>query len=365
MAGPPQMTDMIEARFAAISGHAPAGTGAGHGRVNLIGEHTDYNEGFVMPCILHHGTRIAVSLRDDTLVHGHSDAFGADRVPLDAVPAGHWLTYVAGAVAMAGEAGAPRCGLNLLVESSLPSGAGVSSSAALGVALLKALFAAHDMDCPPAPDLARLAQRIEHEFIGLKCGIMDHMVCAVGAPTAAMQLDCRDLSYQLTALPPDHVFLVIHSGSGRKLSEGLYNQRVAECAEAAADIGVASLRDATLSDLTSLGDTVAARRARHVISENDRVVAAGKALGGGDIAAFGRLMNDSHASLANDYEVSSDRLDRLVAVARGSGALGARLTGAGFGGCVVVLARAARADAILQAILADCDGAWLVDRIGF
>lgn len=358
------MADTIEARFAAIFDGAPEGTGTGHGRVNLIGEHTDYNDGFVMPCILHHGTRIAVSFRDDTLLHGHSDAFGVDRAPLDAVPAGHWLTYVAGAVAMAAQAGAPRRGLNLLVESTLPSGAGVSSSAALGVAVLKALFAAHGMDCPPAPDLARLAQRIEHEFIGLKCGIMDHMVCAVGAPAAAMQLDCRDLGYHLTALPPGHVFLVIHSGSGRKLSEGLYNQRVAECAAAAADIGVASLRDASLTDLVSCGDTVAVRRARHVISENDRVIAASKALAAGDVARFGHLMNDSHASLMTDYEVSSDRLDSLVSAARRSGALGARLTGAGFGGCVVVLARAARADAILEAILADCDGAWLVDRIG-
>ena len=364
MAGPPQMADTIEARFTAAFGHAPAGVGTGHGRVNLIGEHTDYNDGFVMPCILHHGTQVAISPRADDLLAGHSDAFGADRVSCDAVPAGHWLTYVAGAAAMAAEAGAPLAGVNVMVESTVPAGAGVSSSAALGVALLQALFSAHGMPCPPPPDIARFAQRIEHEFIGLKCGIMDHMVCAVGAPAAAMQLDCRDLGYQLTAVPPDHAFLVIHSGSDRKLSEGLYNQRVAECAAAAAEIGVDSLRDATLSDLGPSGDTVAARRARHVISENDRVVAAGMALANRDMAGFGSLMNDSHASLAADYEVSSDRLDRLVTAARAAGALGARLTGAGFGGCVVVLVDADRADAILGSVLAACEGAWLVDRIG-
>ena len=358
------MAETIEARFAATFGVAPRGTGVGHGRVNLIGEHTDYNDGFVMPCILHHGIDVAVSLRDDDLLHGHSAGFGEASLPLDLVPAGHWLTYLAGAVAMVGEAGASRSGVDLLVESSLPAGAGVSSSAALGVALLQALFAAHGMNCPPPPDLARLAQRIEHEFIGLKCGIMDHMVCAVGAPAAAMQLDCRDLRYQLTALPPGYTVLVVHSGSGRKLSEGLYNQRVAECAAAAAEISVTSLRDATLADLAPLGDGVAARRARHVISENDRVIAASKALAAGDVAGFGRLMNDSHASLMTDYEVSSDRLDRVVGVAREVGALGARLTGAGFGGCVVILAEAARADAILGSVLSGCDGAWLVDRIG-
>ena len=364
MAGFPLMAEAIETRFAATFGTPPMGTGAGQGRVNLIGEHTDYNDGFVLPCILHHGTRVALSLREDDRLQGHSDGFGVAGLPLDAVPAGHWLTYVAGAVAMAGEAGAPLAGINVMVESTVPAGAGVSSSAALGVALLRALFSAHGMSCPPPPHLARLAQRIEHEFIGLKCGIMDHMVCAVGAPAAAMRLDCRDLGYELTSLPPGHAFLVIHSGSGRKLSEGVYNQRVAECAAAAAEIGVDSLRDASLSDLAPLEDAVAARRARHVISENDRVLAASSALAAGDVAGFGKLMNESHDSLMTDYEVSSDRLDRLVTVARRAGALGARLTGAGFGGCVVMLVEADRADAILKAVLTGCDGAWLVDRIG-
>lgn len=357
------MAETIETRFAATFGTRPEGAGVGHGRVNLIGEHTDYNDGFVLPCILHHSTIVALSLRKDNLLQGHSDGFGVAAISLDAVPAGHWLTYVAGAVAMAGEAGAAPTGINVMVESTVPAGAGVSSSAALGVALLRALFAAHGMPCPPPAELARLAQRIEHEFIGLKCGIMDHMVCAVGAPAAAMRLDCRELSYELTSLPPDYAFLVMHSGSGRKLSEGLYNQRVAECDTAAAEIGVASLRDAALSDLDLLDDAVAVQRARHVISENDRVLAACAALVDGDAAGFGRLMNDSHESLMNDYEVSSDRLDRLVATAREAGALGARLTGAGFGGCVVVLVEVGRADAVLEAVLTDCEGAWLVDRI--
>ena len=357
------MAEDIGAIFASAFGEAPAATGTGHGRVNLIGEHTDYNDGFVMPCILSHATHVALVPRDDDAIHGHSTGFGAASARLSDVDPHGWLAYVAGAIEMAVEAGAPRRGVDVAVDSTVPAGAGVSSSAALGVALLRALFGAHDIDPPSAPIIARLAQRIEHESIGLKCGIMDHMVSAVGAPATALQIDCRDLAYHGRALPAGYGFLVVHSGSGRKLSEGMYNRRVEECEAACAALGVGSLREATLADLDGCEDGVAMRRARHVIAENMRVEAAAAALEVADMELFGRLMNESHRSLAHNYEVSSEALDELVDTACASGALGARLTGAGFGGCVVCLVETGMAADVLASMKQGRPDAWLVDLI--
>ena len=357
------MAEDIRSIYEAEFGTVPAATGIGHGRVNLIGEHTDYNDGYVMPCILSHATHVALSLRSDDLIHGHSTDFGTAAVHRQDVEAGHWFAYVAGAIDMVSQAGASPRGIDLVVDSTVPAGAGVSSSAALGVALLRALFEAHNIAPPAAPVIARLAQRIEHEFIGLQCGIMDHMVSAVGAPATALQIDCRDLSCRGHCVPPGYGFLVVHSGSGRKLSEGMYNRRVEECAEACAALGVTSLRDAVLADLERCTKDIPVRRARHVIGENLRVEAAVAALGSADMTMFGRLMNDSHRSLAVDYEVSSDALDTLVETACGAGALGARLTGAGFGGCVVCLVETSRAEDVFAAMKDRHPDAWLVDLI--
>ena len=357
------MIEDIDAIFVSAFGSPPQATATGHGRVNLIGEHTDYNDGLVMPCILSHATHVGLSLRDDEDIEGHSTGFGTASASLSTVEAGHWLAYVAGAISMVAEAGAPRSGVNVAVASSVPAGAGVSSSAALGVALLRALFAAHGLEAPKAPVLARLAQRIEHEFIGLKCGIMDHMVSAVGAPATALLIDCHSLAYRGCALPAGYGFLVVHSGSGRKLSEGMYNRRVEECAAACKALGVTSLRDANLLDLDGCGGGIPLRRARHVIGENVRVEAAAAALKAADMQLFGRLMNESHHSLAEDYEVSSAALDELVEVACASGALGARLTGAGFGGCVVCLVETGAANDILAAMQSRRPDSWLVDLI--
>ena len=357
------MAEDVVSIFESAFGSSPQATATGHGRVNLIGEHTDYNDGLVMPCILSHATHVGLSLRDDEEIKGHSTGFGAASASLSMVEAGHWLAYVAGAIEMVAEAGAPRIGVNVAVASTVPAGAGVSSSAALGVALVRVLFGAHGLEAPEAPVLARMAQRIEHEFIGLKCGIMDHMVSAVGAPATALQIDCRNLAYSGRALPAGYGFLVVHSGSGRKLSEGMYNRRVEECAVAREALRVASLRDATVADLDKCGDDIALRRARHVIAENGRVEDAAVALEAGNMELFGRLMNESHRSLAEDYEVSSQVLDELVEAACASGALGARLTGAGFGGCVVCLVETGTAYDILAAMQRRCPDSWLVDLI--
>lgn len=358
-AGMPPISDA----FAGVYKTAPNGVGTGYGRVNIIGEHTDYNDGFVMPCILNHRTDVAVSIRTDRQLRGESTSFGQASMQMDAVPPGHWLAYVAGAIAVTAELGVPQTGIDLLVDSSVPDGAGVSSSAAFGVALVRALCTAHNIPLPVPAVVARLAQQIEHDFIGLQCGIMDHMVSATGSAASAMHLDCRDLSYDLYALPAGYAFLVIHSGSGRKLSEGIYNDRVAECKAAAAALGVSTLRDADQTQIDLVPDATARRRARHVIAENDRVAAAARALANGEMTVLGALMNASHESLAGDYEVSSDVLDRLVAATRTAGALGARLTGAGFGGCIVCLVAVDRADDVIAAAQQAVPAAWLLDRI--
>lgn len=363
MTGGAQPDNAVETRFAKRFGTPPQAVASGHGRVNLIGEHTDYNEGFVLPCILSRRTTVAVSLRDDDDLEGESAQFGSASAQLGAVPAGHWLAYVEGAITILAENGVPQTGVSVAVDSDVPAGAGVSSSAALGVALLKALAAAHGIDRPQPAVLARMAQRIEHEFIGLQCGIMDHMVSAVGAPASAMRLDCRDLTYSLHPLMAGVEVLVVHSGSGRKLSEGQYNERVAECRAACEALGVASLRDVNASDLVRLPDGITRRRARHVVHENDRVLAAISALSGGKADAFGALMVESHQSLASDYEVSSPVLDSLVEACCAAGALGARLTGAGFGGCIVCLVRSGDADTVLAAAMEAVPEARLIDRI--
>lgn len=357
------MDEGLRTRFAAHFGGVPDGTGTGFGRVNIIGDHTDYNDGFVMPCILNHRTEVAIRVRPDRLLNGFSGAFGQAEMQMDAVPKGHWLAYAAGALAVTADIGVPQAGIDLLVESTVPEGAGVSSSAAFGVALVRALCAAFSIPAPPAQTVARLAQKIENSFIGLQCGIMDHMVSATGEARSAMHLDCRDLSYRLHSLPAGHVFLVIHSGSGRKLSEGIYNERVAECRAAAAAMGVASLRDADTAQIADIDDRLVRRRAQHVLSENDRVNAAAQALVSGDVGTLGTLITASHKSLATDYEVSAAPLDILVKATLSAGALGSRLTGAGFGGCIVCLAPADLADDIVAAAQQAVPGSWLLDSI--
>ena len=357
------MDDGLRTRFAAHFGGVPDGTGTGFGRVNIIGDHTDYNDGFVMPCILSHRTEVAIRARPDRLLNGLSGAFGQAEAEMDAATKGHWLAYAAGALAVTAEIGVPQVGIDLLVDSTVPEGAGVSSSAALGVALVRGLCAAFSIPAPPAQTVARLAQRIENDFIGLQCGIMDHMVSATGKARSAMHLDCRDLSYSLHSLPAGHVFLVIHSGSGRKLSEGIYNERVAECRAAAEAMGVASLRDAGAAQIADIDDKLVRQRAQHVLSENDRVNAAARALASADVVTLGALITASHQSLATDYDVSSAPLDMLVKTTLSAGALGSRLTGAGFGGCIVCLAAADLADDIVAAAQEAVPGSWLLDSI--
>jgi len=331
------------------------------GRVNLIGEHTDYNLGFVMPVAIGLETWIAAVERPDrrveltSLAHGDTRTFELDRLP---PPGGSWIDYVAGTAWSLMEAGVALRGLTGVVETTIPIGAGLSSSAALELAAAWALSS--QLPPPLAPlALARAAQRAENEYVGVNSGLMDQFAATFGARGAALLLDCRSLEQRAIALPAGFVLVAVDSRSPHRLGASQYNARRAQCEAAVAALAVRhptvrSLRDvdrALLGDLAELVDETTVRRVRHVVEENDRVVAAAAALEVGRVAEVGRLMAESHASLRDLYEVSSVELDALVAIAESvEGVTGARMTGAGFGGCTVNLVSAGAVDRLRAAI---------------
>lgn len=351
---------MTKPPFEEAFGCAPQAAATAHGRVNLIGEHTDYCGGLVMPTLINQKLMVQIALRDDDQIHGTSSAFGDAKAAMDEVADGSWLCFVKGAICLMNEKGAGITGVNILTESDIPAGGGVSSSAAFEIALLRSLSDLTSISLE-AKDMALMGQRIEHEFIGTKCGIMDQMAVACASLGEALSLDCQSLETEIISIPEDIAFAVIHSGSSRKLSDSLYNTRLDETTRSAAMIGVEKLSDAKLSDLEQLSDALLKKRSHHVISENERVRQAKKALRDNDALRLGALMTQSHISLRDDYEVSSDALDHLVGLAIAQGAFGARLTGAGFGGCVVACLPTDSADDIIDAILAEAPDAWLVD----
>ena len=321
------------------------------GRVNLIGEHTDYNEGFVLPIAIDLAISIAFVPTDDRRVtltlhdDGHTVGFDVDH---PGPPTRGWEDYVAGTAWAMSEAGLPVRGFRGLLASDLPQNAGLSSSAALELASALALSGG---DEPPVDrlTLARIAQRAENEYVGVRSGLMDQFASANGVDGSALLLDCRSLECRAIPLVLDDVALVAtHSGSQRRLEASAYNERRAQCdaavtAIARAHPAVRSLRDVTLAMLEEVDDglePVLVRRARHVIEENGRVLEAADAFEAADHASVGRLFGESHASLRELYEVSSPELDALVEIADAvPGVFGSRLTGAGFGGCTVTLVR--------------------------
>jgi galactokinase len=334
--------------------HAP-------GRVNLIGEHTDYNGGFVLPAAIDMGISIAFIPTDDrhvelTLV----DTGERGAVDLDAVePAsGRWIDYVAGTAWAMAEAGLATTGFRGVLASDLPAASGLSSSAALELASAWALSAGER----PATDtmsLARLAQRAENLHVGVACGLMDQFAVAFGEAGHALLLDCRSLDHRAVPLPAGTRLVICHSGAPRSLATSAYNARRAECDRAVEtlrgiDPGIRELRDVT-PELLAAGrhrlDDVAYRRARHVMTEDARVLVTVDALASGDLPAVGAAFEASHRSLRDDFEVSSDALDALVEIAATvPGVIGARLTGAGFGGCTVDLVHADAVDRLREAI---------------
>jgi galactokinase len=332
------------------------------GRVNLIGEHTDYNDGFVLPAAIDHEMRIAYVPTADGRVRLTSSQTNdtADFDARDPGPReGGWRDYVAGtAWAMVG-AGLSTSGFRGLLDSTVPVGAGLSSSAALELASAWALSGA---DAPAADPLtlARIAQRAENDYVGMRCGLMDQFAAAAGVADAAVLLDCRTLEHRSVPIPAGLVLVVAHTGVPRSLTGSAYNERRMQCEAAVAalarhDPGVRALRDVTPDLLERYAeelDRVVLRRARHVVEENARVLAAERALGAGDLDEVGRLFAASHASLRDLYEVSVPELDTLVDLAVGvPGVVASRMTGAGFGGCTVSLVHAEAVERLERHIL--------------
>ncbi|RZU32081.1 galactokinase [Blastococcus saxobsidens] len=334
------------------------------GRVNLIGEHTDYNDGFVLPAALDRGTVVLARRRPDRRLRTTALRMDAtDERPLaDLRPheGPEWSRYVAGTAAVLLADGHDVPGADLLVDSDLPIGAGLSSSASLELGVLVALLALAGEVLPPE-QLARLGQRVENDVVGVRSGVMDQLAVACGAAGHAVLVDCRSLRTERVPVPDGVRILVLDSAVPRTLAGSAYNRRRAECEEALTRLrpvrpGLAALRDVTpdlLAEHAHLLGEVPLRRARHVVEENERVLRSVSALARCDVAEFGELMNRSHASLRDDYEVSVAELDTLVDLAVATpGILGARLTGAGFGGCAVALVRADDAAAAAASITA-------------
>jgi len=347
------------ALLAAHSGYDAYHVAFAPGRVNLIGEYTDFNHGFVLPCALAVGTAVAIHPRDD----GRIIAVSADRDTLhhddfvlndhlSPAPAGTWSNYLRGVAAAMMRAGYRLPGASLAIVGNVPQGAGLSSSASLSVAVARALLSISHPNTADAATLAAWAQWSEHHFAGCRCGIMDPMAAAAAESGAAMLLDCRSLEHRAITLPKTMAVLIAHSGVHRQLVDGEYNRRREQCEAVVAASGVAALRDLDAESLEALRSKISPtefRRARHVVSENVRVLAAVRALEQGDLQTLGRLLYASHESLRDDFEVTVPAVNAVVDCLEGSirhhadGRGGARMTGGGFGGCVVAVMDAANA----------------------
>lgn len=340
--------ELVARKFRAKFGVEPVAVASAPGRVNLVGEHTDYNEGFALPMAINRRLSVAVSERDDARVVAYAESFGEQR-ELDVVgPAGsgsrQWSDYVAAVFrALAAERALP--GMNVYVGTGVPIGAGVSSSAALEIALARAVAEAIGSAWDPL-HMARVAQRAENEFVGVNCGIMDQLTAATAREGVALLLDCRTLDAAHVDFPDDAAVVVMDTGVRRSLSTSDYNARRSVCEYVVKRVrslapNVRALRDvnrALLDTARVLLDATAFRRARHVVDENARPAALAAALRRGDYDGAGAVLDESHTSLRELYEVSSPHLDIICEEARAHPACyGARMTGAGFGGCAIAL----------------------------
>ena len=322
---------------------------AAPGRVNLIGEHTDYAEGFVMPAAIDFATLAAISTRDDGDVVIYAENFREERrYPANRLPAkasGHWSDYPLGVMAILAGEGYTIPPLSLTLWGDVPLGSGLSSSAAVEVATATAVTALLGANIP-GPKLARLCQRAENEFVGANCGIMDQFISANGAADNALLLDCRDLSYRLAPIPANMALVIANTMVKHSVAGDGYTTRRAEVEEACRILAthrpeIKFLRDATVADLETWGHEIppdALKRARHVITENQRTLEAADALLSHDLFTLGKLMHEAHLSYSKDFEGSCVEADVMVALAQDlPGLIGARLTGGGFGGCTINL----------------------------
>jgi len=335
--------ESIEAEFSRRFGGEPEVVVRAPGRVNLIGEHTDYNQGFVLPMAIDRFVNMVVRARvDERVILRSSDLNDEGSFSLGGLgdPSREWIDYVRGVAWALKETGKSLSGFEGVVSGNVPVGAGLSSSAAIELAAARAFASFSGFFWDPV-EIARASQRAENRWMGVNCGIMDQLISACGQPAHAILIDCRSLDLRPVPLPGDVAVVVLDTTSRRQLVGSEYNDRRAQCAQAAAACGASSLRDVNETLLSASRDAmgeVAFRRARHVLSENERTLRAAEAMRAGEVTVLGRLMNESHESLRDDFEVSTRALDVMVQSARSApGCLGARLTGAGFGGCVVAL----------------------------
>lgn len=365
--------DGLESLRARVAELEPEGSGPidvevvrSPGRVNLIGEYTDVNEGFVLPAAIDREIRIAFSRStDDRVVLHRADTGESAEFELRALPrAVHgWVDYAVGTAWALSEAGLSLGGFRGVIETTLPVGAGLSSSASIELAVARALLGRGAAIDPM--DLARICQRAENEFVGVQSGLMDQFAVACGRSGSALLLDCRSRAWRSVPLPLDEVALVVcDTGSPRELAKSEYNVRRRQCEAAVAalqreDSAIRSLRDVSPDELAAAEaagvlDGVVARRARHVVSENARVLATSEALEAGDLASVAEAFARSHASLRDEFEVSSPALDAMVDIAVSTpGVLAARMTGAGFGGCTINLVRPDAVDRLAAAVERD------------
>ncbi len=332
---------------------------AAPGRVNLIGEHTDYNDGFVLPCAIDRSTVVAAAPARDGMVEALAtdvndrDAFAL--APPIARDSRRWTNYVRGVAAKLMEAGHGLSGARLAIAGDVPQGAGLSSSASVEMSVGLALASLSGVAVPPA-ELARIGQRAEHDYVGVACGIMDQLVSVAAEAGHALLIDCRSLDTRHVRMPADMAVLIVHSGIRHSNADSGYNDRRRECVEAAAALGVASLRDLDrqqLSEQAAALDPMLLRRARHVVTENARVIEAAEALEAGDLPRLGVLLAASHDSMRDDYEITVPPIDRLAALMNEAigGEGGARMTGGGFGGCVIGVTRVGRIEFLRAAVI--------------
>jgi galactokinase len=352
----------LDAEFKRQYGAAPELIVRAPGRVNLIGEHTDYNDGYVLPIAIDRSVLVAAARRADRMVRlravdfGEQEAFSLDNI--QHAERHRWSNYQRGVAVVLQERGFELPGVDLAIQSDVPAAAGLSSSAALEVSMAVTWQTLAGFDLS-RPELALLCQRAENTFVGVNCGIMDQFISALGQQDAALLIDCRSLDHRTVSLPEGARVVVMDTRKARGLADSAYNTRRAECEEGVRLLsarlpGIRALRDVSWDEFERYADGLpdnVRKRCRHVITENRRVMQSVDALAKGDATTFGQLMDASHRSLRDDYRVSCAELDAMVQAAwRAPGVIGARMTGGGFGGCAVALVKAEQAGLFSQQV---------------
>lgn len=355
-----ELTQAVKASFKQVLNYQPSHIIQAPGRVNLIGEHTDYNDGFVLPCAINYQTVVAAAKRDDSRVRviavdydNQVDEFDlAEEITFQQDKM--WANYIRGVVKFLLQRGYDIQGADLAVSGNVPQGAGLSSSAALEVVISQTFKVLYNLEMTQA-EVALNGQQAENEFVGCNCGIMDQMISAEAMENHAMLLDCRSLETQPVSMPEDVAVMIINSNKQRGLVGSEYNTRREQCENAAQRFGVKALRDVTIEQFNAQSDMlddVVAKRARHVITENDRTLQAADALRANNLKRMGELMAQSHASMRDDFEITVFEVDTLVEIVKSviGEQGGVRMTGGGFGGCIVALVPPALVDKVTEAV---------------